>query len=355
MHPKLSIIMPIYNMEAYLRRSLDSLLEQSFTDFEIIAVNDGSTDSSGSILDAYAAKDARLILCNRDNGGVSSARNAGLAMARGEFIGFVDPDDWVNLHMYEELVHTADSEEADIVMCTYIREFGSHAKAKPFPLPERVAYRNEEVHEHVLRRLVGPAGPEVAQPEMLDAWGTVWTKLYRGDLLRRHRLQFTDLQLIGSNEDTLFNIQAVYYSRSFIFLNKPLYHYWRANTSSVTSSYNPQLSKQFKSLYQAIENFLGEKELGQEYVLALHNRIGMNTLGLGLNTVNRGNHASSLAKIKDLGALLKDAQMKRSLQQFELAHCPVVWKTFFWFAKHKFAFGLYFMLTAADRLRTRAR
>lgn len=102
MKPKISIIVPIYNVENYLGRCLDSILAQEYEDFEIIAINDGSTDNSLTILQEYAEKDNRISIIDKINNGVSSARNVGLSQARGEYIGFVDPDDWIEPQMYKK-------------------------------------------------------------------------------------------------------------------------------------------------------------------------------------------------------------------------------------------------------------
>src|SRR4051812_9727086 len=132
MKPKISIIVPVYNVEKYLSRCLDSLLTQTLTDIEVIAINDGSTDSSLNILINYREMDNRLKIIDQLNGGVSSARNAGIKAANGNYIGFVDPDDWIDNEMYENLYQMVQTEQADIVMCSYIREFGTHSKAKDF-------------------------------------------------------------------------------------------------------------------------------------------------------------------------------------------------------------------------------
>ena len=108
-HPKVSIIVPVYNTEKYLRRCLDSIAAQTFTDWECICVDDGSPDAGGAMLDAYARRDARFRVIHQENGGVSRARNAGLDAARGEWIAFVDSDDWV-----EKLYITDVEDEADL-------------------------------------------------------------------------------------------------------------------------------------------------------------------------------------------------------------------------------------------------
>ena len=102
---KVSVIVPVYNCEKYLKKCLDSLVNQTLKDIEIICVNDGSTDNSGRILEEYT--DSRIKIITKENGGLSSARNAGIAVAKGEYLGFVDSDDWVDLDFYEKLYNTA--------------------------------------------------------------------------------------------------------------------------------------------------------------------------------------------------------------------------------------------------------
>jgi glycosyltransferase involved in cell wall biosynthesis len=354
MKPRVSIVVPTYNVEDYLARCLESLLSQSLGAIEIIAVNDGSTDRSGKILTDYANKDPRIVVIEQKNLGVSSARNAGIKAAHGEYIGFVDPDDWVDSDMYKDMLQAADEDHADIVMCSYTREFGTHSKEKKFNLPDKVYYRGEEIRAKVLRRLIGPLKEEMANPELLDAWGTVWSKLYRSDLIKQNGLEFIDLNVVGTNEDSLFNIHAAYHAESFIFLNQSYYHYWRVNTTSITSGYKPDLKDKWFQLYRFIENFLVEKKLDQDYHQALNNRICLNTLGLGLNTISKSNQTSSFRKIAKLDSILRDTHIKRSFRQFETGYCPMVWRAFYFCAKIRFAFGFYLMLMVIDRLRKMA-
>lgn len=351
MKPKISIIVPIYNMESYLERCLNSLLAQTFTDFEVIAVDDGSTDRSLEVLNNFAKKDNRICVVSKQNGGVSSARNKGVSVANGKYIGFVDPDDWIDRDMYESMYSVASKANIDIVMCSYMREFGTHSKQKVYNVPEKVLYFEEEVKEYITRRLVGPLNEEIANPELLDAWGTVWSKLYKAEIIKENNILFHDLKEIGSNEDTLFNIEATYYSKSFIFINRPYYHYWRVNDASVTSVYKPELLHQFRTLYNKIEAFLSEKKLDQIYFEALNNRICLNTLGIGLNTVSKGNKGSLIEINKNLRSILNDNKIKQSFNTFDLKYFSPLWKVFFYFAKKRFSFGFYFMVSAIDVLR----
>ena len=119
MAPKLSIIVPIYNTEKYLKRCIDSILGQSYYDFELILVDDGSTDSSWKICEFYQKKDVRIRLFRKENGGASSARNYGIDMAQGVFLGFVDSDDWLDMEMYRVLMEGIEEYDADISVCNF--------------------------------------------------------------------------------------------------------------------------------------------------------------------------------------------------------------------------------------------
>lgn len=118
----ISIIVPIYNVEKYLPKCIDSILNQTFKNFELILVNDGSPDRCGAICDRYAGLDSRIVVIHKENGGVSSARNAGLDLARGNYIGFVDPDDYIDADMYSTLFNLCENRGADIAVCKFARE-----------------------------------------------------------------------------------------------------------------------------------------------------------------------------------------------------------------------------------------
>lgn len=117
--PKLSIIIPVYNVEQYLQRCINSILNQTFTDFEAIFINDGSPDNCGKILDEYAEKDNRIVVIHQDNQGVSAARNAGIRIAQGVYLGFVDPDDFIESTMYEKMIDLMVTNNSDIVCCRF--------------------------------------------------------------------------------------------------------------------------------------------------------------------------------------------------------------------------------------------
>ena len=115
----LSVIVPIYNVEKYLPKCIDSILAQNYSEIEVILVDDGSPDGCPEICDNYAEKDKRIVVIHQKNLGVSAARNAGLKAAHGEYIGFVDPDDWISPSMYQEMITALERENADLAICGY--------------------------------------------------------------------------------------------------------------------------------------------------------------------------------------------------------------------------------------------
>ena len=117
--PKISVIVPVYKVEPYLRKCLDSIVNQTYRNLEIILVDDGSPDNCGAICDEYAAGDGRIRVIHQENGGVSSARNAGLSAVTGEWVGWVDSDDWIEPDMYEYLLKNALEQNADIAVCSH--------------------------------------------------------------------------------------------------------------------------------------------------------------------------------------------------------------------------------------------
>lgn len=173
----ISIIVPVYNAAPYLPQCLDSLVNQTYRDIEIICVNDGSTDNSLDILKAYAERDSRILVIHQENQGLSDARNKGLENARGEWVMFVDNDDWIDISTCQITLETVHAHQADVVMWTYNREYEGHSLPKYYITSLQTWDANNISQLH--RRMVGPINEELNSPDTMDAWGTIWAKLYR--------------------------------------------------------------------------------------------------------------------------------------------------------------------------------
>lgn len=207
--PKLSVIVPIYKVEKYLRQCVDSILAQSLSDIEIILVDDGSPDGCPQIIDEYAARDSRVVAVHQNNGGRSSARNAGLNLARGEYIGFVDSDDWVDSQMYEKLYSAAQNNDADIAACGIQCEFMSQG-----PDVDQAYYD---------MKFCGKLSPDASLLEKIDV--SVCNKIFRRDLiLCEPPLSFPN----GLNfEDCEFFWRLALRAKSIFCITENLYHYVR--------------------------------------------------------------------------------------------------------------------------------
>ncbi len=216
MEPLISIIIPAYNIESYIENCLNSVCEQSYQNIEVIAVDDGSTDQTGRIIDRLAEKDPRIVPIHKENQGVSAARNTGLEYAKGAYIGFVDGDDVIEREMYEILMKNALEYQADISHCGYQMIF-----------PNRVDYYYNSGEKRIRSREEGLC--DLIRADKVEPG--LWNKLYKKELIQNQRMDET----IRINEDLLFNYEAFKNAKQSVFEDVPLYHYRIRANSAMTS------------------------------------------------------------------------------------------------------------------------
>ena len=208
---KVSILVPVYNTSEYLRKCLDTLVGQTLKEIEIICVNDGSTDNSLEILEQYAARDARVVIVNKPNGGLPSARNAGIDNAKGEYIGFVDSDDYVELNMFERLYNTAKKKNSEVVVC------GAHI----FPDKPKASdwfYDVLSPRTYNYKKFT----PELLFKEK-GARPFLWRNLVKRDLIVRENIRLREDIVLG--EDQAFQFRVFPKARGISFISDKLYHY----------------------------------------------------------------------------------------------------------------------------------
>lgn len=226
----LSIIIPVYNAENFLIDCLNSLVNQSYKNIEIILVDDGSNDNSKKIIQSYMANDSRIVGYFRENSGVSSARNFGIKHSKGEYIAFVDADDWVDLNAFEETINQFNRTNCDVVLFSFIKVFNSTNR-----IPEILPFLSEEVldknriYNDLILNLIS-YDDETKESIM----GAIWRCVFKANLLKQNEILF-DAEMHYA-EDLIFCLNAFSNCNSISILNKPFYHY-RFNTSSVTAQY----------------------------------------------------------------------------------------------------------------------
>ena len=238
MRPMVSIIVPVYNAEQYLRRCVDSILNQEYTDFELFLVNDGSTDSSGDICEEYGDKDHRVIVIQKENTGVSDSRNLALDRARGKYLQFLDSDDWITPDATRLFVRAAEEYGCDMVISDFYRVVGERLSPKG-DIEEEGVLTQEEFAAHMMEN---PAD---------FYYGVLWNKLYRRDLVEEHSLRMDTN--INWCEDFLFNLEYIRYAKVFYALHAPIYYYVKRKGS--LASQGISISKTVKMKLNVFEYY----------------------------------------------------------------------------------------------------
>ncbi len=222
----LSIIVPIYNVEAYLPQCVDSILKQKFADFEVLLVNDGSTDASLKICEDYRKKDRRVKVINKPNGGLISAKKAGLQQAVGEYVGFVDGDDWIDDDMYEKLCKSAVATQADIVISDNIVDFSTHSLAIRQGIPCGVYDKTK------LIQLVYPNMAFAKELYKLGVSPSLCTKIFKRTLVTP--FQFAVNEMIKGGEDAACTYPCMLQAQKIVYLEDCCAYHYRVHDKSMT-------------------------------------------------------------------------------------------------------------------------
>jgi len=220
MEPLVSIIVPVYNAQEYLRRCIDSVLAQEYTNFELILVDDGSDDGSAHICDEYAERDGRIRVIHKENTGVSDSRNRALDLAEGEYLQFVDSDDWLTADATRQFVCSAQRSGCDMVIADFYRVVGDAIS------------RKGDIEEEGLLGREDFAGLMMENPADFY-YGVLWNKLYRRELIEKHHLRMDED--ISWCEDFIFNLEYLRHCRAIYALQAPVYYYVKTKGSLVNS------------------------------------------------------------------------------------------------------------------------
>lgn len=261
-NPLVSIVVPVYNTEAYLPRCLDSIRRQTWPSIEVWLVNDGSTDGSLTLCRETAAADSRFHVIDKPNSGVSDSRNAGLNAAAGKYLQFVDSDDYLTFNATETLVHTAESTGADLIVAHFYRDFEDRQVHQGHILDERVMTRAEYAEE----MMKAPSN---------FYYGVLWNKLYRRSIVEANHLRFQ--RELSWCEDFLFNLEYMKYVRLAAAIPEPVYHYVRRENSLVMTESTPRKALRvkretfayYKRLYQQLDLYEEQKGAVYRYLISV--------------------------------------------------------------------------------------
>lgn len=344
MTDKVSIIIPIYNVEAFVGKCIESVILQTYENIEIILVIDGSVDNSLYICEEYAKKDMRIKIIQKENGGLSSARNLGIDIATGTYIFFLDGDDWIEKNCIEYCIENKNNSE--IVIFSFIREYRNKSKSIHLFESECIEFTGTEL-TNLVRRMVGPITSEMRNPHRIEDMNPVWNKLYLHELIKN--IRYTDTQIIGT-EDLWFNLQVFNKASKIIYLDKSLYHYRKYNEFSLTRKYNDKLFPRWKNLYLYIDKYIDKNWNSQSvYKKALSNRIIINLLALVRNIAS--SELTLGQKVNELKELLNDEIYKLVFSEFEFGYLPVHWRIFYKACRDKNIFLIYLIIKIAEAMK----
>lgn len=236
---KVSVIIPVYNVEKYFNQCMESVFSQTYANLEIILVDDGSTDNSGTMCDGYKEKDQRIVVIHKQNGGLSSARNAALEIATGEYVCFIDSDDFVENNLIELTVDKLEKTGADVCMFSYYTYNGEKSIPHTRPLDKEI-YKKDEILSTVMPMFIGQKGADGGV-----LLGFVCCQVFRKSTIGYQRFK-SERDYYA--EDVVFDLEFYSDIDKMCVINKPLYYY-RYVESSLSNGYRKNLFDKFMQLY----------------------------------------------------------------------------------------------------------
>lgn len=305
----ISVIIPVYNTAQYLSRCLDSIISNSYDNLEIICINDGSTDESLNILREYEAKDNRIVVVDVSNGGVSKARNIGLERASGEFICFIDSDDWIHKKFFSTLLYFAEKTKAEIVVSSFIRT-GDYVRDEQINLSDIKTqyYKRNALENH-------------------DFNSFIWGRIYSKNVIKNLRF----VNEVKISEDTLFNIEVISNNEDIrvVLLNAELYYYYNRPDSAINTSSGLDF-KVLSYIYLDRAEKSDSKYAKEIYLNeAFKNTFSVRYLTKSVTDKALSNEIKALIKhCLKLERKIKPFDFKKSVLYRALAHFPLLYTSF---------------------------
>ncbi|MCP8617525.1 glycosyltransferase family 2 protein [Salirhabdus salicampi] len=301
---KVSIVIPIYNVEKYIRKCITTIINQKYSNLEIILVNDGSPDNSPEICEEYAKMDSRIKVIHKENGGLSDARNAGLLNATGDYIIFIDSDDYVEVNMVEKAMEVAANHEPDVVIWGYYVDYLDKGEAVTNSLihipTNGIFYKDNIMNLNVSAELVG-------------ILGYAWNKMYKIDLLRDNDHKFTKgLSLV---EDIVFNSSVLLDANKIVFIDVPLIHYVQRNRETLGNKFYKNFFELKKIALEAIEKLLIAWNIDSKRIDSLIGTIGFGNLKLTIKKLSTANNYTHKEKVFYLNGILVEEITKDILRK----------------------------------------
>lgn len=340
---KLSVVIPIYNAEEYLKECIDSVCNQTLVDIAIILVDDGSTDSSPDICDHYAEIDDRVSVIHKANGGVCDARNVGIQAVKTEFFTFMESDDWFPPDACEKMLLQQKKYDADFVIDSYYKVSTSGVSTK-HPLPEKeIFFDREAICTHLLGYIMGLTGSRLKTPGNVDSLLTDTAKIYRTSICRENHIEWVSRKEIYS--DCLdYLLRYANCCERAVFFDEPVYYYRRTNTGSQTAGYRKDTLKLWLIQFSSMREFIEENDLPHLWD-AFYSRVCFSIIPIGGNAYRLNSREKGMAEVKEA---LSQPIYEEAFRHFNIGALPMHFRPLFFFAKHKM-YACFYSMTVIMR------
>jgi len=298
--------MPIYNVEKYLDKSINSILNQTLKNIEVILVDDGSSDKSGEIIDKYGEEDSRIVIIHQKNQGVSAARNAGMAIAKGQYVGFIDPDDWIDEDMYEGLYKAANINSCDVVICDFQMEDidGNILEISKHPFDSGIFMEEDSIKDEICKQFL-----------VAGFFTSANNKIYLRSYLEENKIKFhVDINL---REDYFFNMELFNYAKRVIYIAKSYYHYQDIPNSAL-KTYHKNVFEvviklyDYKIMYSKIWN-INSKEIKNKMSSDFLREIK----DIVMHMFNANNSDNFKCKVKKIKSIVNNPIVEKSFEDYK--------------------------------------
>lgn len=329
MNPYLSIIIPVYNVEEYLGPCIDSVLNQNFTDFQVILVNDGSKDRSADICEHYALQDSRVKVIHQLNAGVSVARNVGILAARGTYITFVDSDDWIATKMYDSMVNVINKEEhIDVIMCDFINVRNNSTEKITAEIPTGYYSKTQIINDIYPTLLVTE---DFARLPIVS----IWNCIFHHSLFSHQQIKFdADLKFA---EDYLIMAEVMIKANTFYYLKDHFFYNYRQYDESRSKQYQPDWWENLLSLNSKLKALLvnnGDFDFGRQLKLQL-----LHSALFVLSCVAKNEALNGNQKRQEIKSILSNNDLKDAFKNLSLKKQEKTIKLVLFLIKHQMTLG----------------
>ena len=331
---KVSIIVPVYNVEKYIRKCLNSIVNQTYKNIEIIIVNDETKDNSLEICEEFKQQDNRITIISKKNQGLGLARNTGIENATGDYVLFIDGDDYVEEKKKKKTVKLIENNDCDLVRFHNYREnlISGEKTVRKTPLEEGV-YEKADIVDKLLLPIIGMLPFEDGNSFV---GMSVWRNLYNLNIIKENNIIF-DSERIFIEEDILFNIKYLQKIKKAFVINEPLYHYM-VNDNSLTGKYNPERFNKEMKLCKEIDNRLKNTNLKGKYEIRLKRKV-LDCARMCINTeLNR--KVERKEKKKKIIEMLNDKEFNQALKEYPINKMMLKYKLVLSLLKYKLIFLL---------------